>query len=84
MFIPHSVTVKSEIEYSPMEFLEIYGTKDIDGRKSYIDDDLTEERVCKRIPKVIYPQMAKNQANQWAYVVNDVEYTQAVVAEICE
>jgi hypothetical protein len=28
--------------------------------------------------------MAKNQENQWIYVVNEVEYTQAVVAEICE
>ncbi len=79
-----SITIKDEIDYTPNQFLEIFGTKDIDGRKSYIDDDLSEERVCRRIPKVIYPQMAKNQANQWVYVVNEVEYTQAVVAEICE
>ncbi|XP_054168153.1 protein spaetzle 5-like [Oppia nitens] len=76
-------TLKQEIEFSPIEFLEIFGNK-IDGRKSYIDDDLSEVRVCRRIPKVIYPQMAKNQANQWIYVVNEVEYIQAVVAEICE
>ncbi|CAG2111494.1 unnamed protein product [Medioppia subpectinata] len=79
-----NATIKQEIDFSPLQFLEIFGTKDIDGRKSYIDDDLTEERVCRRIPKVIYPQMAKNEANQWIYVVNEVEYTQAVVAEICE
>lgn len=64
------------------QFLEIFGSKEIDGRT--IVDVESDESVCRKVPRVIYPQMAKNQANQWVYVVNEVEYTQAVVAEICE
>lgn len=66
------------------EFREVFGSSFIDGRKSYADDESTEERVCRRIPRVVYPQMAKSQANQWLYVVNDVDYVQAVVSEVCE
>lgn len=63
-------SLKHEVKFSPIEFLELFGTKEIDGRKSYNDEDSSEERVCRRIPKIIYPKMAKNQANQWIYVVN--------------
>lgn len=76
--------MKKEVNLSDTKFHEYFGSSEIDGRKSYIDDDITEERVCKSRSKLIYPKMAKNQANQWIYVVNDVEYAQAVVAEICE
>jgi len=76
--------VKNEIDFTPQQFNDIFGLKEIDGRKSYVEDDENEESVCRKVPRVIYPQMAKNQANQWVYVVNEVEYTQAVVAEICE
>lgn len=77
-------SIKSEIDLSPQQFNDIFGSKEIDGRKSYADSETDEESVCRKVPRVIYPQMAKNQANQWVYVVNEVEYTQAVVAEICE
>ena len=78
--------IKTEIDYSPEQFNDIFGSKEIDGRKSYTptDTEADEESVCRKVYRVIYPQMAKNQANQWVYVVNEVEYTQAVVAEICE
>jgi hypothetical protein len=77
--------LKKDIHLSPIEFRELFGVKEIDGRKMYQDEeDVNEERVCRRTPKVIYPQMARNQAKQWVYVVNDVEYIQAVVSEVCE
>lgn len=81
---PNKTSIKSEIDLSPQQFNDIFGSKEIDGRKSYADSETDEESVCRKVPRVIYPQMAKNQANQWVYVVNEVEYTQAVVAEICE
>lgn len=83
-FLLPRAAIKNEISFSPEEFVEIFGSKEIDGRKSYADDDMNEEGICRKVPRVIYPQMAKNQANQWVYVVNEVEYTQAVVAEVCE
>ena len=75
-------SIKHEINFSVNQFLEIFGPKEIDGR-TIVDVD-QDESVCGKKPRIIYPQMAKNQANQWIYVVNEVEYTQAVVAEICE
>ena len=79
------IDLKKDIKMSMSDFREIFGSESIEGRKTYQDDDdLVEERVCRRIPKIVYPQMAKNQANQWVYIVNDVEYVQAVVSEICE
>jgi hypothetical protein len=80
----YRLDLKKEVKLSMTQFREFFGSTSIDGRKSYGDDDSSEERVCGRIPKVIYPQMARNNANQWVYVVNDVEYIQAVVAEVCE
>lgn len=80
----HRGDLKRDIQLSPLEFREFFGTNQIDGRKMYQDEETSEERVCRRVPKVIYPQMAKNQAKQWVYVVNDVEYVQAVVSEVCE
>ncbi|KAI1291913.1 Protein spaetzle [Halotydeus destructor] len=76
--------LKTDIHLSPSEFRELFGVKEIDGRKMYQDEASAEERVCRPIPKLIYPQMARNQAKQWLYIVNDVEYTQAVVSEVCE
>lgn len=79
------IDLKKDIKMSMTDFREIFGSESIEGRKTYQDDDdLVEERVCRRIPKIVYPQMARNQANQWVYIVNDVEYVQAVVSEICE
>lgn len=84
-FSPFRAELKKDIHLSPIEFRELFGVKEIDGRKMYQDEeDVNEERVCRRTPKVIYPQMARNQAKQWVYVVNDVEYIQAVVSEVCE
>lgn len=81
---PNKSSIKTEMDLSPQQFNDIFGPKEIDARKSYVDPESDEESVCRKVPRVIYPQMAKNQANQWVYVVNEVEYTQAVVAEICE
>lgn len=76
--------LKKDITFTPGEFRELFGVKEIDGRKMYQDEESNEERVCRRVPKVIYPQMARNKDKQWVYVVNDVEYVQAVVSEVCE
>lgn len=79
------IDLKKDIKMSLSDFREIFGSESIEGRKTYQDDDdVVEERVCRRIPKIVYPQMARNQASQWRYIVNDVEYVQAVVSEICE
>lgn len=66
------------------QFHELFGSNVIDGRKSYSDDDSSEVRVCRRTEKLVFPKMAKNQNNQWIYVVNNLDYSQAVVSEICE
>ncbi|KAH9501778.1 hypothetical protein DERF_012593 [Dermatophagoides farinae] len=79
---PNRNIIKQEVDFSIDQFAEIFGNKEIDGRT--IMDVENDESVCGKTPRVIYPKMAKNQANQWIYVVNEVEYTQAVVAEICQ
>ena len=84
IYIYHRLDFKKEMKLPMSQFQEFFGSTIIDGRKSYADDDSSEERVCSRIPKLIYPKMARNQANQWIYVVNDAEYMQAIVAEVCE
>ena len=85
MFVYSKTLIKTEMDLSQEQFNDIFGEK-IDGRAQPLpqESENNEESVCRKVPRVIYPQMAKNQANQWIYVVNEVEYTQAVVAEICE
>lgn len=55
-------------------------------RKMYNDEsDLgLEESICRSVSRIIYPKKAKNRNNRWMYVVNDVEFTQVINAEICE
>lgn len=76
--------IKDELTISRTQFAEFFGQKEMDGRTSQIEDNIHDEAVCRKLQRMIYPQMAKNQANQWIYVVNEVEYTQAVMAEVCE
>lgn len=81
-----SIDLRKEIKMSPNEFREMFGQTVMDGRKSYVDDESgDEERVCRRIPRIIYPRMARSSANnQWLFIVNDAEYTQPVIIEQCE
>ncbi|RWS27985.1 Protein spaetzle-like protein [Leptotrombidium deliense] len=81
------IDFRNEIGMSIDEFKNIFGDKEdeeIVSRKSYIDDDLGEERVCKRRQRLVYPKMARNTDSKWVYIVNDESYTQAIVSEICE
>lgn len=81
-----SINLRKEIKMSPNEFREMFGQSIMDGRKSYADDESSdEERICRRIPRIVYPKMARNLANnQWLFIVNDAEYTQPVIIEQCE
>ena len=82
-FKPHRNTTREDIGISPEEYNELFGSKEIDGRQSATNDD-DGEPVCGRVQRIIFPQMAKTQSNQWLYVVNEVAYTQAVTVDICE
>lgn len=46
-------------------------------------EDSIDQRVCKTKRKTIYPKSARNADKEWLYVVNDVEYAQAVTVEVC-
>ena len=66
------------------QFREVFGSRTVDERKSYGDDESSEVRVCRRTEKLVYPKLAQNQLNHWIYIVNDVDYAQVVVSELCE
>ncbi|GFY77324.1 protein spaetzle [Trichonephila inaurata madagascariensis] len=72
--------IRKAINYSSEEFLELFGTMAISSRKSF---DLNEDTVCEQHSRIFFPQAAENENDQWAYVVNDVDYVQTVMAEIC-
>lgn len=76
--------VEQELRMTKDQFREVFGSSVIDGRKSYSDDDSNEGRVCRRTEKLVFPKLAKNQMNEWIYIVNDVDYSQAIVSELCE
>lgn len=76
--------MEKEMGMSKDQFREVFGSNVIDGRKSYSDDDSSEVRVCRRTEKLVFPKLAKNQFNQWIYIVNDVDYSQAIISELCE
>lgn len=46
-------------------------------------EDSVDQRVCPTKRKTIYPKSAQNAEKEWLYVVNDVEYAQAVTTEVC-
>ncbi|GBN47461.1 hypothetical protein AVEN_138419-1 [Araneus ventricosus] len=73
--------IRKAINYSTEEFVELFGTMAISSRKS---GDLDEDTVCKQQSRIFYPRAAVNENDQWAFVVNDVDYIQTVMAEICE
>lgn len=56
----------------------------IGGRKSITPDDLSEESVCGHRSQPFLPKAAKNSEDKWRYVINDVNYVQTVVAEVCK
>ncbi|GIY75504.1 protein spaetzle [Caerostris darwini] len=72
--------IRRAINYSSEEFVELFGTLAVSSRKS---GDLDEDTVCPQHARLFYPKAAVNENDQWAYVVNDVDYVQTVMAEIC-
>jgi len=44
---------------------------------------IDEEQLCYGVPKVIFPQQAKNLKEEWLYIVNIKNYTQSVEIEEC-
>ncbi|XP_054707756.1 protein spaetzle-like [Uloborus diversus] len=75
--------IRKAINYSSEEFKELFGTLTIHARK-IVPSDMSEETVCSQQARLFYPKAAVNENDQWAYVINDVDYVQAVMAEICE
>ena len=84
LFIPFifSTEIRRAIQYSSEEFKELFGTQTINPRK--IPGDVSEETVCPQQSRLFYPKAAVNENDQWAFVVNDVDYVQAVMSEMCE
>lgn len=81
MLVSFREILNDEVDLNLFHSTGMFGAKEIDGR-TIMDVD-NDESICDKVMRVIYPQMAKNQGNQWIYVVNGVEHTQAVVTEIC-
>ncbi|XP_035210766.1 protein spaetzle 5-like [Stegodyphus dumicola] len=75
--------IRNAINYSSDEFKELFGTLTINPRKMS-PGDVSEETVCPQQSRLFYPKAAVNENEQWAFVVNDVDYVQAVMAEMCE
>lgn len=57
--------------------------KEILARQPLNHEDSIDQRVCSTKRKTIYPKTARSADHEWLYVVNDVEYAQAVTTEIC-
>lgn len=57
--------------------------KEILARQPLNHEDSIDQRVCPTKRKTIYPKSARSADQEWLYVVNDVEYAQAVTTEIC-
>ncbi|GFU37107.1 hypothetical protein NPIL_591671 [Nephila pilipes] len=74
------IEIRKVIKYSSEEFTELFGTMAVSSRK-FSDDD--EETLCPQRSKIFQPKAAVNENDQWAYVVNDIDYVQTVTAEIC-
>lgn len=75
--------IRKALNYSKEEFKELFGTIGLHARKM-TPGDLSEETVCPQQSRMFYPKAAVNENDQWAYVINDVDYVQAVMAEMCE
>ncbi|GFU37105.1 protein spaetzle [Nephila pilipes] len=71
--------IRNAINYSSDEFLELFGSSSITSRKSIMNEDT----VCEQQSKIFYPRAAANENDEWTYVVNDNDYVQTVMAEIC-
>lgn len=76
--------IRQSIPYTRDQFTEIFGPVELHYREKVTDEDLSEERICGRKTQFFYPKAGKSEDNKWVYVVNDVDYVQAVVAEVCE
>lgn len=57
--------------------------KEILARQPLNHEDSIDQRVCTSKRKTIYPKAARSADHEWLYVVNDVQYAQAVTTEIC-
>ncbi|GFQ82103.1 hypothetical protein TNCT_461562 [Trichonephila clavata] len=75
------IEIRKVIKYSSEEFTELFGTMGISSRKF---SDIDEETLCPQRSRIFQPKAAVNENDQWAYVINDVDYVQTVTAEICE
>lgn len=53
------------------------------GRQPLNHEESIDQRVCETKRRTIYPKTARNSDREWLYVVNDVEYAQAVTTEVC-
>ncbi|KAG8189181.1 hypothetical protein JTE90_013715 [Oedothorax gibbosus] len=73
--------IRHAINYTTDEFVELFGTMSISSRKF---GDLDEDTVCPQISRLFYPKAAVNENDHWAFVVNDIDYVQTVMAEICQ
>ncbi|KAK8765102.1 hypothetical protein V5799_032289, partial [Amblyomma americanum] len=57
--------------------------KEILARQPLNHEDSIDQRVCAIKRKTIYPKSARSAYQEWLYVINDVEYAQAVTIELC-
>ncbi|XP_023224283.1 protein spaetzle-like isoform X2 [Centruroides sculpturatus] len=76
--------IRQSIPFSKDQFREIFGPPELHSRVKATNVDVSEERICSRKTRLFYPKAGKSDDNKWVYVVNDVDYVQAVFAEICE
>ncbi|CAN7993350.1 unnamed protein product [Ixodes hexagonus] len=53
------------------------------ARQPLNSEDSVDQRVCTTKRKTIYPKSAQNAEKEWVFVVNEVEYAQAVTVEVC-
>jgi len=79
------INFEDELKLNLNDFVDVYGVKGVDARKSFSDEDSSEEKVCRSSTRLIFPKLAKSQSKKWLYIVNDeLDYRQQVVAEVCE
>ncbi|XP_064457027.1 uncharacterized protein LOC135367854 [Ornithodoros turicata] len=77
-------TYPTEIVKSVLQKVNVdLSDKTLLGRQPLNHEESIDQRVCATKRKTIYPKTAKNSDSEWLYVINDVEYAQAVTTEIC-
>ncbi|GBM30275.1 hypothetical protein AVEN_176527-1 [Araneus ventricosus] len=71
--------IRKAINYSTEEFVSYSAL----WPSVLSENRVTWTAVCKQQSRIFY-QGGGQQNDQWAFVVNDVDYIQTVMAEICE